>query len=175
MGFKIFVGNLSYDATEEGLKELFAGYGTVESVRIITDRETNKSRGFAFVEMANQGECQNAVKAMDGYRHLNRNLRVNEAQPQAARPRPVGGAGPRPFDRPGGPGPGGDLGVGNRSAPGGGGGGGGGDRNFGPDKEKRRAGSWKSPKKPGAKKLGSDDESGGGRSGRWDSMNDDEK
>jgi RNA recognition motif-containing protein len=165
MGFKIFVGNLSYDATEEGLKELFAAYGTVESVRIITDRETNKSRGFAFVEMANQGECQNAVKAMDGYRHLNRNLRVNEAQPQAARPRPAGGS----FDRPSGPGPGGDLGVGNRST--------GGDlnRNFGPDKEKRRAGSWKSPKKPGAKKLGSDDESGGGRSGRWDSMNDDEK
>lgn len=161
MGFKIFVGNLSYDATEEGLKDLFAAYGTVESVRIITDRDTGKSRGFAFVEMANQGECQNAVKAMDGYRHLNRNLRVNEAQPQAARPR-AGGGGLRTFDR--GPAP----------APGGGGGGVSASpdasRNFGPDKEKRRAGAWKA-KKPG--KRMTTDEPGGGKKNRWDSMDDD--
>ena len=171
MGFKIFVGNLSYEATEDELRELFTAYGAVDSVRIIKDRETGKPRGFAFVEMSREADCQNAVKAMDGYRHQNRNLRVSVAEPQQP------GGGPR---GPGGPprGPGGFGGprpahAGQPPGEGGGGGGGGGDANrFGPDKEKRK---WTVRKdKNAVKPKVEDDEDGGGNTRRWDRFIDDE-
>src|SRR5262249_24675037 len=95
MGFKIFVGNLSYEATEDELRELFTAYGAVDSVRIKKDRKTGKPGGFAFAEMPREGDCKTAVKAMDGSRHQTRTLRVSVAEPQQP-----GGGGPR---GPGGP------------------------------------------------------------------------
>ncbi|MGC9521109.1 MAG: RNA recognition motif domain-containing protein [Anaerolineae bacterium] len=77
---RIYVGNLSYQATGDELKELFETYGDVSEVAIITDRETGRSRGFAFVEMPNAGEARAAIEALDGQEHAGRTLRVNEAQ-----------------------------------------------------------------------------------------------
>ncbi len=89
----IFVGNLSYDATEEGLRAVFEGYGSVDAVRIITDRETGRSRGFGFVEMANDEEGRAAMAGADGYELDGRPLRVNEAQPKGDRGGRGGGGG----------------------------------------------------------------------------------
>lgn len=90
----IFVGNLSFRATEESVRELFERYGTVTSARIMTDRETGRSRGFAFVEMANSEEADKAIAALNGYTMEGRPLNVNEARPKPDRgPRPGGGGG----------------------------------------------------------------------------------
>ena len=80
MGTKIFVGNLSYDTTEQDLMEFFSADGRqVERVSIITDRDTGRPRGFAFVEMAQAADAQSAIEALDGQDLLGRPLRVNEA------------------------------------------------------------------------------------------------
>jgi RNA recognition motif-containing protein len=76
---KIYVGNLPWSTTEAELEQLFAEHGSVESVRIITDRETGRSRGFGFVEM-NDGDADTAMQALDGRDMGGRALRVNEAQ-----------------------------------------------------------------------------------------------
>ena len=76
----IYVGNINYDSTEEELRELFASYGSVSSVRILTDRATGRSRGFGFVEMECREEGQSAIDALDGYELDSRRLRVNEAR-----------------------------------------------------------------------------------------------
>ncbi|MGO9893132.1 MAG: RNA recognition motif domain-containing protein [Bryobacteraceae bacterium] len=90
----IFVGNLSFRATEESVKELFERYGAVTSARIMTDRETGRSRGFAFVEMSNSEEADKAIAALNGYTMEGRALNVNEARPKPDRgPRPGGGGG----------------------------------------------------------------------------------
>ncbi len=81
---RIYVGNLSFQATEEGLSELFSQHGAVNSVDIITDRETGKSRGFAFVEMADENDARAAMTALDGQEHEGRTLRVNEARERAS-------------------------------------------------------------------------------------------
>ena len=92
----IFVGNLSFRATEESVKELFERYGAVTSARIMTDRETGRSRGFAFVEMSNSEEADKAIAALNGYTMEGRPLNVNEARPKPDRgPRPGGGGGGR--------------------------------------------------------------------------------
>jgi RNA recognition motif-containing protein len=78
----IFVGNLSYNTTEQSLQTLFAAHGTVSSVKIVIDRETGRSRGFAFVEMANDSEGAVAMKAIDGSSLDGRALKVNEARPR---------------------------------------------------------------------------------------------
>jgi RNA recognition motif-containing protein len=84
MAKTIYVGNLSYDSTEEGLRSLFERYGTVHSAKIITDRFTGKSRGFGFVEMdADTGD--QAVMALNGAELDGRSLRVNEARPREPR------------------------------------------------------------------------------------------
>jgi RNA recognition motif-containing protein len=101
MAAKLFVGNLSYQATEEDLRELFQQSGKVESVRIITDQFTGRPRGFGFVEMATQEEAQRAIDQLNGQMFRDRNLVVNEARPQPNRA--SGGA----RDRRGGPGGGG--------------------------------------------------------------------
>jgi len=101
----IYVGNMSYDTTEDTLRELFEAYGRVVSVNVLTDRETGRPRGFAFVEMANEGEAQKAISELDGRTVDGRALRVNEA-----RPREPGGGGGRGGDRGGGRG--GDRGGG---------------------------------------------------------------
>ena len=100
MAAKLFVGNLSFQATEEDLRELFAQAGTVETVRIITDQFTGRPRGFGFVEMATKEEAQKAIEMLNGRLFRDRNLVVDEAKPQPQR----GGGGPR-GDR--GPRPGG--------------------------------------------------------------------
>jgi cold-inducible RNA-binding protein len=81
---KIFVGNLDFGATEESLRSLFSAHGAVESVNLVTDRETGRSRGFAFVEMA-QGDADKAIAALNGTNVGGRALNVNEARPKADR------------------------------------------------------------------------------------------
>ena len=88
----IFVGNLDFGTTEESLRQLFAEYGTVDRVSIVTDRDTGRSRGFAFVDMA-AGEAQNAIQQTNGFQMGGRPLRVNEAQERAPRSKPAGGGG----------------------------------------------------------------------------------
>jgi RNA recognition motif-containing protein len=105
MAAKLFVGNLSFQATEEDLRELFAQAGTVETVRIITDQFTGRPRGFGFVEMATKEEAVKAVEMLNGRLFRDRNLVVDEARPQPQRGG-GGGGGPRGGPRPGG-GPGG--------------------------------------------------------------------
>ena len=102
MSAKLFVGNLSYQATEEDLRELFQQAGTVESVRIITDQFTGRPRGFGFVEMSTKEEAERAIEQLNGRLFRDRNLVVNEARPQPNRA-PGGGRGRRE----GGPGGGG--------------------------------------------------------------------
>ena len=105
MSAKLFVGNLSYQATEEDLRELFQQAGTVQSVRIITDQFTGRPRGFGFVEMATKEEAEQAIEQLNGRLFRDRNLVVNEARPQPSR----APGGPRDR-RPGGPGGGGGWG-----------------------------------------------------------------
>ncbi|MFG0251672.1 MAG: RNA recognition motif domain-containing protein [Phycisphaerales bacterium JB038] len=82
MGMKIYVGNLSFQSTESEIEELFSGHGQVTQVTLITDRETGRPRGFGFVEMADDGEAQAAISALDGQEFGGRNLKVNEARPR---------------------------------------------------------------------------------------------
>jgi RNA recognition motif-containing protein len=79
MATKLYVGNLSYDTEEEGLRSLFSQYGEVVSARVITDRDTGRSRGFGFVEFGNEESAQAAMSSLDGVEFEGRNLRVNEA------------------------------------------------------------------------------------------------
>jgi RNA recognition motif-containing protein len=81
----IYVGNLPYDATEEQLKELFGAHGSVERVNIITDRMTGQSRGFGFVEMADQAAAEAAIEAINGTELSGRTLNVNVARPKTER------------------------------------------------------------------------------------------
>jgi cold-inducible RNA-binding protein len=117
----IFVGNLDFNVTEEAVRSLFERYGQVNSARIMTDRDTGRSRGFAFVEMENESEADQAIAALNGYTMDGRALNVNEARPKPDRGFGGGGGGGRGF---GGGGGGGRPGGGGRR-PGGGGGGGG--------------------------------------------------
>jgi RNA recognition motif-containing protein len=80
----IFVGNLSYQTTEDDLRAAFQSYGAIERVSIITDRDTGQPRGFAFVEMANSGEATSAINALNGTELNGRAMNVNEARPKAA-------------------------------------------------------------------------------------------
>jgi RNA recognition motif-containing protein len=112
MGKRIYCGNLSFQATDEEVRTLFSPHGQVTDVHIVTDRETGRSRGFAFVEMASDDQAKAAIQALDGSQHANRTLKVNEAQPRQDR---GGGGG---F----GGGGGGGFGGGGRGGRGGGGG-----------------------------------------------------
>jgi cold-inducible RNA-binding protein len=90
----IFVGNLDFSVREEAIRSLFENYGAVERVSIMTDRDTGRSRGFAFVEMTNEGEAERAISALNGTNVSGRALNVNEARPKPDRgPRPGGGGG----------------------------------------------------------------------------------
>ena len=79
---KIYVGNCSFDVTEQQLRDVFSAYGEVNSVSVITDRDTGRPRGFAFVEMSNHTEAQAAIKGLNGTEHGGRTLNVNEAKPK---------------------------------------------------------------------------------------------
>ena len=80
MSKKLYVGNLPFSTTEDELREAFARHGEVESVNVITDRETGRSRGFGFVEMGDQSAAEEAMRALDNSDFGGRNLKVNEAQ-----------------------------------------------------------------------------------------------
>ena len=95
----IFVGNLSFSSSEDAVRGLFEAYGTVDRVSIITDRETGRSRGFAFVEMGNDEEAERAINALNGADFGARKLNVNEARPREERPFGGGGGGGRGGDR----------------------------------------------------------------------------
>jgi RNA recognition motif-containing protein len=126
MGKRIYCGNLSFQATEDDVRNLFAQHGEVTSVHMVMDRETNRPRGFAFVEMAEDSQARDAITNLDGFRFQNRNLKVNEAKPREERPGGFGGGG---GGRRGG---GGGYGGGGGGYGGGGGGGGyGGERRGG--------------------------------------------
>jgi RNA recognition motif-containing protein len=80
---KIYVGNLPFSANEDAVRQLFAQHGTVDSVSLITDRETGQPRGFGFVEMTQNAEAARAIQTLNGYQMDGRALKVNEAQPKA--------------------------------------------------------------------------------------------
>ncbi len=87
MDSKLYVGNLSYDTTEDGLREKFAQAGTVVSIEVIKDRDTGRMKGFAFVTMNNQEEAEKAIKMFNGKMLDNREIKVNIARPREERPR----------------------------------------------------------------------------------------
>jgi cold-inducible RNA-binding protein len=149
MNKKLYVGNLPYSVTETELRDAFGAHGTIESVRIITDKFSGRSKGFGFVEMASEDEAQKAVDGMNGKELSGRAITVSEARPEQPRAPRGGGfgggggyddrrdtGGRRNFrDRNGGGGGGGGYGRGRGRGGGGGGGGYGGgghnDDNFG--------------------------------------------
>ena len=110
MGKKLYVGNLNFAVDSSVLEELFNQYGSVQSAQVISDRDTGRSKGFGFVEMASESEAAAAIEGLNGREHEGRALTVNEAKPREDRPRGGGGGG----------------GYGGRSGGGGGYGGGGG-------------------------------------------------
>ena len=85
MGRKLYVGNLPYSATENALSDKFAEFGTVESAKLITDRDTGQSKGFGFIEMASDAEAQAAIDKLNGTDYEGRPMKVNEAKPQEKR------------------------------------------------------------------------------------------
>jgi cold-inducible RNA-binding protein len=107
---RIFVGNLDFSATEESVRAMFEPYGTVDGVSIVTDRDTGRSRGFAFVDMSDSGQADAAINALNGSSLDGRKLNINEARPKTDRGfgagggRPAGGGGGG-FNRGGGGGP----------------------------------------------------------------------
>ena len=126
MSTKLYVGNLSFNTSTEDLEKMFAEIGTVESANIIEDRETGRSRGFAFVEMSSKEDAQSAIATLNGKEIDGRELTVNEAKPREERSGGGGGGGRGGY---GGGGGRGGSGGGNRGGGGGyGGGGGGGSR-----------------------------------------------
>ena len=108
---KLYVGNLSFNTSNQDLTELFGTVGTVQSANVIEDRETGRSRGFGFVEMSSDAEGQNAIAQLNGKEIDGRELKVNEAKPQENR---SGGGGGRGGNRGGGGGYGGGGGGGYR-------------------------------------------------------------
>ena len=116
MGKKLYVGNLSYQVDSSELEQMFGAHGQVTSAQIINDRDTGRSKGFGFVEMANDNEAQAAIEALNGQEQNGRALTVNEARPREERGPGGGGGGGR----------GGYGGGGGRGGFGGGGRGGGG-------------------------------------------------
>lgn len=135
MAKKLYVGNLTYSVVDADLQELFSAYGGVVSAQVIIDRDTNRSKGFGFVEMGSDAEAQQAINGMNGQPLGGRNLVVNEARPMEPRPPRSGGGG-------------GGYGGGGRSGGGGYGGGG------------RSEGGFRSPYGNGPRHGG-----GGGRGG----------
>jgi hypothetical protein len=186
MPVRLFVGGLSFTTSTDGLREAFARFGPVQSAAVMTDRETGRSRGFGFVEMATEEEAERAISGLNGSSLDGRMIRVDRATPRGAggppRPRPAGGGfaprgpggggfAPRPAGGGFAPRPGGGGGFAPR--PGGGGGGGGwtppmpegrgnrrGDRRAGPPGPGGDAGR---PKKPGGRRNVANQDKRGGR------------
>ena len=121
MGNKLYVGNLPYTVRDEDLQQSFGQFGAVTSAKVMMERDTGRSKGFGFVEMASDAEAQAAINGMNGQPLGGRSITVNEARPMEARPPRTGG-----FGGGGGGYGGGGGGGGDRSGGGGYGGGGGG-------------------------------------------------
>jgi len=133
MDAKMYVGNLSYDVTQEELQALFEAHGAVSDVFIVKDRESGRPRGFAFVTMEEKSAMDAAIEALNGEEFMGRNLAINEARPREDRPRGGGGGGGGGYGggrggNGGGGGSGGGGRGGDRGGRGGYGGGRGGDR-----------------------------------------------
>lgn len=92
MNKKVYVGGLSYSVTDQQLRDLFSAHGSVESANVITDRDTDRSRGFGFVELGTQEEAQSAIESLNGTEHEGRTLTVNFSKPKPER---SGGGGNR--------------------------------------------------------------------------------
>lgn len=135
MGNKLYVGNLPYTVRDEDLSQAFSAYGSVNSAKVMMERETGRSKGFGFVEMASDAEAQSAIQGMNGQSLGGRSLVVNEARPMEPRPPRTGG-----------------FGGGRREGGGGGGGYGGGGQD----------GGFRSPYGNGGRREGG---GGGGRGG----------
>ncbi|MCW5672644.1 MAG: RNA-binding protein [Hydrogenophaga sp.] len=135
MGNKLYVGNLPYTVRDEDLQQAFSAYGSVNSAKVMMERETGRSKGFGFVEMGSDAEAQSAIEGMNGQSLGGRSLVVNEARPMEARPPRTGGGG---------------FGGGRSGGGGFGGGGGGGE------------GGFRSPYGGGGRREGG---GGGGRGG----------
>jgi len=139
MPTKIYVGNLPWRATDEQLTTMFSAHGEVTEARIVTDRETGRSRGFAFVTMTDASQAQSAIQAINGASMEGRALVVNEAREQSRPPRGPGGGGGG-FGGGGGGGFGGSRGSGGPRRDGGGGWGGGGGSDGAPPRRPRQFG-----------------------------------
>ncbi len=135
MGNKLYVGNLPYSVRDEDLQQAFSAFGSVNSAKVMMERETGRSKGFGFVEMGSDAEAQSAIQGMNGQSLGGRSLVVNEARPMEPRPPRSGGGG---------------FGGGRREGGFGGGGGGGG-----------QDGGFRSPYGNGGRRDGG----GGGRGG----------
>ncbi|MFN3698342.1 MAG: RNA recognition motif domain-containing protein [Pseudobdellovibrio sp.] len=96
MGKKLYIGNISFNVDDQSLTDLFAQFGQVESARIITDRDSGRSKGFGFVEMSTDSEATTAIEKLNGYELSGRALNVSEAKPMAPRDN-SGGGGRRNF------------------------------------------------------------------------------
>lgn len=93
MGKKLYVGNLSYSVDEETLASIFSAHGTVESAKLIMDRDSGRSKGFAFVEMSSDSEAATAIEKLNGTEQFGRSMNVSEAKPMAPRENRGGGRG----------------------------------------------------------------------------------
>jgi cold-inducible RNA-binding protein len=91
MNKKLYVGGLSYSVTDSQLQQMFAGQGTVETAKVVMDRDSDRSRGFGFVEMSTQEEAEKAIAALNGTQHEGRSLTVNMSKPREDRPARSGG------------------------------------------------------------------------------------
>ncbi|PIY27926.1 MAG: RNA-binding protein [Comamonadaceae bacterium CG_4_10_14_3_um_filter_60_42] len=133
MGNKLYVGNLPYSFRDDDLQEAFAAHGTVTSAKVMMERDTGRSKGFGFVEMADDAQAQTAIEAMNGQQYGGRGIVVNEARPMEPRPPRSGGGGGYGGGAGGGGGGYGGGAGGGRSGGGGygGGAGGGGSRSGG--------------------------------------------
>lgn len=97
MSTKLYVGNLPYSATDESLTQAFSEFGTVTSAKVIIDRDSGRSKGFAFVEMSSRDEAQKSISQMNGVQFDGRAINVSEAKPQAPRTGGGGGFGSRRY------------------------------------------------------------------------------
>lgn len=96
---KLFVGNFAFNTTEDDLRALFQAYGNVESVAVVTDRDTGRSRGFGFVEMPDRGQAEKAIEGLNGKQVGGRSLNINEARPKTNGGQRFGGGGGRGGSR----------------------------------------------------------------------------
>lgn len=163
MGNKLYVGNLPYSVRDEDLQQSFGQFGAVTSAKVMMERDTGRSKGFGFVEMASDAEAQAAINGMNGQPLGGRSVVVNEARPMEARPPRTGGFGGGGGGYGGGGSGGGGGGYGGGNSGGGGGyGGGGGGRSSGGGGE----GGFRSPYGGGGAGGGRSGGGGGGGGGR---------